>query len=209
MFVQLATVVFASLIHPSLGHPSLSPMHGSNLIVNGDFSAGNTGFTSQYTFASPITAEGQYTIGTDPCMDAPPNYVWACFGDHTTGSGNMFMADGYPSTPGVIVWSETITVNPMTTYKFGFWGAGVDTQGNSSPAVLQILFNNVASRRLATIPTVWTTWVHYHASWKSHSATQVTISLVDTNTAGPYNDFALDDLSFKAAPAGMQSRLDD
>jgi hypothetical protein len=200
MIVSLAAIFAASLLHVGPPpHPPQLPMHKTNLIVNGDFSAGNSGFTSGYAFATPISAEGQYTIGTDPCNDAPPQYVWACFGDHTTGAGNMLEADGFPNTPNVAVWSETIPVTPQTTYKFTFWGAGVDTQGNSSPAVLQISFNGVAAKHLATLPAVWTSWVRYHATWKSRGATEVTISLVDTNVGGPFNDFALDDLSFMPA----------
>jgi len=34
--------------------------------------------------------------------------------------------------------------------------------------------------------------------WKSGTATTATITLVDTNTSGPYNDFAIDDLAFRA-----------
>src|SRR5207253_1567767 len=39
---------------------------GNNLIVNGDFSGGNTGFTSQYIYANPNITEGQYFVGTSP-----------------------------------------------------------------------------------------------------------------------------------------------
>lgn len=38
---------------------------GNNIIVNSDFSAGNTAFTSAYSFASPNTTEGQYFVGAN------------------------------------------------------------------------------------------------------------------------------------------------
>jgi hypothetical protein len=34
--------------------------------------------------------------------------------------------------------------------------------------------------------------------WKSGTATTATLSLTDTNLSGPYNDFALDSISFVA-----------
>ena len=64
-----------------------------NLVINGNFEAGNTGFTSAYTYAgvagtpSPISGnantlwdEGTYSVGTDPNS---LHASWASFGDHT------------------------------------------------------------------------------------------------------------------------------
>ena len=59
---------------------------GSNLLFNGDFELGNTGFGSDYTYLSTqsFLDNGHYAIGTNPSL-----YHWAAasFGDHTTGSG--------------------------------------------------------------------------------------------------------------------------
>ena len=63
-----------------------------NLIVNGDFSAGNTGFQSQYTYnATSVVNETVYTVGPNPADFSP--YV-ASFGDHTSGSGLMMIVNG-------------------------------------------------------------------------------------------------------------------
>ena len=40
---------------------------GNNLVVNGDFEAGNTGFTSEHNYQTPPrTSQSQYYIGTNP-----------------------------------------------------------------------------------------------------------------------------------------------
>ena len=66
---------------------------GTNLIPNGNFNLGNTGFTSQYFYTSNNTTEGEYYVGTNPSAWYFAHY--AC-GDHTTGNGNMLLVNGSP-----------------------------------------------------------------------------------------------------------------
>ena len=56
-----------------------------NLVTNGNFEAGNSGFTSDYAY-SPASNndEGQYTVRSNPF---PWNGLFISGGDHTTGSG--------------------------------------------------------------------------------------------------------------------------
>ena len=64
---------------------------GVNLLTNGDFSAGNTGFTSQYTYSpGNLLHEGTYTVDNNPHNDS---IYGASFGDHTTGKGLMLIAN--------------------------------------------------------------------------------------------------------------------
>jgi len=97
----------------------------TNLVINGDFSSGNTGFSSSYTYAPSTTylPEGDYAITTDPHLvhSGAPS-----FGDHTSGIGNMMVING-ASTP-VDVWCQSIPVTPNTYYAFSAWFA------NWSPA---------------------------------------------------------------------------
>jgi len=62
-----------------------------NLLVNGDFSLGNTGFTSDYVFTSDTQPSGTYCIDTDPHNCDPAG---ASYGDHTSGTGLMLNANG-------------------------------------------------------------------------------------------------------------------
>lgn len=167
-----------------------------NLIVNGDFENGNTGFSSQYTYdpSPPIGGSDYYAIGNNPYPWNGWN-MWASFGDHTSGTGLMLIADGH-RTPNMFVWQQTVNVASFTPYAFSFWGA---SSYSTSPAVLRVYINNVQLGELA-LPFQTGQWVQFSTVWDSGSATQATIKLVDANTAGAGNDFVLDDISMQAVP---------
>ena len=61
-----------------------------NLVANGDFSLGNTGFTSQYVYTTNLFPEDTYVVGDNPNHFHPQG---ANFGDHTTGTGLMLIAN--------------------------------------------------------------------------------------------------------------------
>jgi hypothetical protein len=74
-----------------------------DLIVNGNFEAGNTGFSNDYNY-SPTDMQSARTY----CVVANPASVhgsWASFGDHTTSSGLMLVANG-DVTPANVVSLE-------------------------------------------------------------------------------------------------------
>lgn len=88
-----------------------------NLITNGNFEAGDSGFTSGYT---PVTAIYQnslqpplvYAIGTNPNSY---HSAWATFGDHTSGTGKMMIVNGTTVTPPAVVWGQDVTGLPQNT----------------------------------------------------------------------------------------------
>ena len=169
-------------------------------LINGDFSAGNTGFTSAYFYDGPSAVEpGHYGINTNAASFNPGN---ASFGDHTTGTGKMMLVDGALKT-NTIVWTETVPVAPNTMYEFTGWAASSD---GTSPAVLRFLINSnqVVSDFALTIAAG--EWRQFAALWDSGSNTSATIGIIDTVTNYVGNDFALDDLAFgvytNAAVAG-------
>ncbi|MGV6859774.1 MAG: hypothetical protein ACWA5X_12490, partial [bacterium] len=92
----------------------------ANLITNGDFEAGNTNFTSDYTYnPTTIFDAGSYSVPTDPhnVHGAATSY-----GDHTTGSGNMLAANG-SLTAHAKVWGQSVAVTPNTDYLFSIFSA--------------------------------------------------------------------------------------
>jgi autotransporter-associated beta strand protein len=162
-----------------------------NLVVNGDFEAGNTGFASQYTYSpGNLLPEGDYDVVTNPSQDS----IYATsFGDHTTGHGRMLMLNG-ATAPNMPVWTETITVVPGKDYVFSLWDA---SWYPLSPANLAIEFNTVNGGTVTatTAPLAAGVWQQFTTTWNSGSATSVTISINDTNLAASGNDFALDDIA--------------
>lgn len=179
-----------------------------NLIVNGDFSQGNTGFVSGYTNSTDLGPEGTFTVGTNPA-----NYHAAgvaSFGDHTTGTGLMLIANG-AVTPNVTVWQETVSVQPGTSYHFTGWArewGGTST--DPSPAVLHVEINAQAAGADYHVPATVLQWSQFSFTWNSGAATTATIRIVDLNTVANGNDFVLDDLSFApAAPAAGPASASD
>lgn len=162
---------------------------GNNLITNGDFSAGNTAFTSQYIYAANNTTEGQYYVGASP--QAWNASLSPCT-DHTTGNGNMMLVNGSPAAD-VNVWTQTITVTPNTNYAFSTW---IQALFPPNPAILQFSINgkDIGNLITASLPTC--TWSQFYTTWNSGNQTTATIAIVNKNTQIQGNDFALDDISF-------------
>ncbi len=161
-----------------------------NIVVNGDFSGGNTGFTTGYNLAvsNNCWPETTYNVVVNPqnCHS-----LWSSFGDHTTGTGNMMVVNGATSA-NVSVWSETVTVAANTAYDFSAWVASVYP---SSPAVLDFSINGVQVGSDFTASTTPGLWQEFTTPWNSGVNTTAVLNIVDRNTAASGNDFALDDIS--------------
>ena len=198
----------AYLDNPASANPVASPpvttkyyftakTTGANLIVNGDFESGNTGFTSAYTYMVSGLPEGVYFVGTNPNVWNPGAPV-GC-GDHTTGSGNMMLING-ATVAGVNVWSsETVPVAPNTNYAFSIW---IQSVSPLAPAILQFSINGTVLGNTVNASATTCSWQQFYTTWNSGSNTTAAISLVNNNTALSGNDFALDDISL--APVSVQ-----
>jgi hypothetical protein len=160
------------------------------LIRNGDFSSGNTGFTSQYFYCntkSCLYPTGGYAIGSNPDFFNPA-FVGR---DHTTGAGNFMIINGAESR--YRAWKETVQVNPNTDYKFSVW---ISSMVTSFRAKLNFFINGVSIGQ-KNAPSFQNQWERFSVIWNSGSFTSATIIIVDLNTTAAENDFGLDDISFK------------
>lgn len=171
------------------------PLGAQNLIVNGNFEAGNVGFSSDYTYddTPPMSGYGYYAIDTDP---KTWNSFWSSFGDHTSGNGKMFIADGADQADKT-VWQQTITVTSGTPYIFSYWAASTYS---TYPAKLRAYINDVQVGSDLQLPSTTGQWVQFSVVWNSGFATSATIRLVDVVTQRIGNDFVLDDISLQAVP---------
>jgi hypothetical protein len=167
------------------------PAQNPNLIGNGDFEAGDVGFTSDYQSAAMDGGPGFYSVVTDPRNF---NIDATSYGDHTSGSGFMLAVDG-AMMPDQVVWSETVSVTPNTRYTFAIW---VSSWYPLSPAELDFRFND-QSIGTFTAPQHAGVWREFETAWTSGSDPSVMIRIIDNNTQFSGNDFALDDISLLAA----------
>jgi hypothetical protein len=181
---------------------------GTNIVVNGNFSAANPntaanrGFTSSYTYiknnSSPcgscccgiLSIEGTYTITTNP-RNVHTNFTSMV--DHTNGSGNMLVVNG-ASVANTTVWTQNITVTANTDYVFSTWVASVNPQ---NPAQLQFSINGSPLGSTINASAVDGVWQYYTTTWNSGSNNGTfPIALVNQNIATNGNDFAVDDIVF-------------
>ena len=175
------------------------------LLTNGDFESGTTGFYTEYTDQTGIPLslypEGYYAVDKDAHF-----YHNNFYGkDHTTGNGNFMIINGHPGS-GKVIWRETINnIQPNTNYYFSAWGMNLNP---GSPAQLQFRVNGVNTGTIADLsnadkPTSQgqvntNNWIQFYSNpfWNSGSATQAVLEIVDLNTIRNGNDFGLDDISF-------------
>ena len=165
-----------------------------NLVVNGEFSAGNTGFATDYLYVPRIYSETQYTITPASQINSSqayyPNAWTAVSTDPLGGDGNVLLVNGAPA-PNQLVWGEQVTVTPNTDYAFSFYAVDVNNHIESD-AVLQASINGIVGVQLNTN---YETWQQASFIWNSGSNTTASISLIDVNTSAGANDFALDNIS--------------
>jgi hypothetical protein len=194
----------AQVSNPAIANPTTtipgwytvtaSTVIGPELVVNGDFSAGATGFISGQTLSmwySPCNywvGPGWFSNTLDPTTP-----------DHTTTADNMYMAiDG--CSPATLVWEQTMSVASMTNYTFSFWATRADqVQPNFEIHFIGDVTGDVIVSTQAGIPYVgqWE-WDKYPVScWNSEDNSTVTIQVINLETNSYGNDFAMDDFSFR------------
>lgn len=170
------------------------PLAGSaNLIVNGDFELGNSGFTSDYTFRAlplDIVPPAVYTLTTDPDLNHPGA---ASYGDHTSGSGLMMAVNG-STAAGDVVWEQTVAVTAGSIYDFA---AYISSWISGAPADLRFVVNGDVIGSLVA-PLATGVWDLAFATWDAGAATSAHIQITNAQLAFGGNDFALDDIFFGA-----------
>ncbi len=166
-----------------------SQVLGTNLVNNGNFSAGNFGFTSIYIAAFPNTLEGEYWVDSNP--NAWNGGLSNCT-DHTSGIGKMLMVNGKQPN-NAIVWSQTISITPNKNYAFSLW---LQSLHPINPANLSFSINGKILGNSIVAGTTPCNWKQFFVTWNSGTATAANISIVNKNTVAGGNDFALDDISF-------------
>jgi hypothetical protein len=187
-------------------------------VYNGDFSLGDTGFTSGYY---DVTGTGQASGPGDGSVSNPYNAwnestyavgansdlyhdLWANVpapggsGIYLIVNGNSL--DGDPAVTGSLpltVWEQTVTVTPDTLYEFSALAANIY---GANPATLDFYANSVLLGPAFTVGAAGTTgdWNPFSAIWYSGSSTSVVLKIVDTNFIASGNDFGVDDIALTA-----------
>lgn len=159
-------------------------------LINGDFSLGNTGFSSDYVHDPTPEAEQEYAIAYRPLQ---VHGGWGNFGDHTTGTGLMLIANG-ATQANKVVWSARLPTATDTAYHLSAWAA----TAYLPEATLRFTVNGSQVGDLLGLASVGE-WRHFEAVWHSGANTIAEIAMYDVQQQWYGNDFVLDDLSFESA----------
>ncbi len=157
---------------------------GANLVTNGDFEQGNTGFSTSYIFANTGNYK-HYFIGQDN------HQMWSwdegvSISDHTSASGNWMMVDAYS---GYTVWEQTVNVQPNTDYIFSAWFV------TDNIANVRFEINGVSGELFST-PEERGIWRRHHLLWNSGDNASAQLKIVSGSATSGGNDFGVDDISF-------------
>lgn len=166
--------------------------HTQNLILNGDFEAGNASFSNDYLYSpGDMHPQGRYCVVSDPHS---VHGAWALFGDHTTGTGLMLVANG-DSNPTNVVWRQTVAVTTNTAYLFSAWAA---SSHPDNPGQFFFFVNGAQQGSPVQIPSTTGLWQNYSVIWSSEASLTALLEIRMVTTQFSGNDFVLDDLSFRS-----------
>jgi hypothetical protein len=168
--------------------------YAQNLLTNGNFEQGNTGFTSDYTYEDPNgtihTFPSEYSVMSNPATAFTNGYL--SYGDHTTGSGLMFFGDG--GLPTQNAWAEN--VNLMSgMYTFAAWIADPDPSiANAENLQLYVNGQPTGTNFTSTEVGQWQEWT-FNLNISSPGNDLISIRDINPNYPDGNDDFTMDDLS--------------
>jgi hypothetical protein len=177
------------------------PCGHAAVVVNGDFESGNTGFISDYTYVTvPTCDEAEYSV-VHSAVDVHASWVDA--GDHTTGNGLYFVANGSSDT-GDVVWQ---TANPIsvtqagTPYRFEAWITSVYAVENNGPILRFQVGNGTQWFNMGTSQTFPNGYTpgQWRLSYYDGTFDQVGtyyLRLMNDQNAMAGNDLGIDDIYF-------------
>lgn len=164
------------------------------MVVNGDFSAGNVSFFTDYRYSPgnmrPATC---YTITKNAKQEY---FKFDSCKDHTSGDGYYLMVNGSDSA-NRIVWAQTINnIEKFQTYEFSVWLMSIDTL---NPGIIHFYINGVEFKNSPVfLKPDKCQWFEYKHLWYSAGSDTARITLVDSYQRYYGNDFGVDDISFKS-----------
>ena len=183
-----------------------------NLILNGNFSAGNTNFTSSYPYnvlnSGPELVEGAYSVVTKA---SDVHFAWGNYFDRTSGnsSGKYFVANASADTTKTVWQSNLLNVSQANTpYRFEAYLMSIYPSENNYPSLSFEIGNGTSWTTMGTTTTLNFTsrgnWIFTYVDGVFGGAGDFYVRLKNSNSATGGNDLGLDDIYFglrTAAPS--------
>ncbi len=174
---------------------------GTNLIVNGTFEAGNTGFTSAYTYQAP---GGLYSVGTGKysvlnaaeALAVSPTWIAPC---PDYGRQLIVNAATETATSSKTAWTQTLNLR-AGTYRFcGDFRNLAQCAFNATPKLKLSISDFGSQRENGTsfeLPGAVCNWTNFGTTFTISSDRAVTISIsLSEAMNGDGNDITMDNFS--------------
>ncbi len=189
---------------------------GENLIANGSFDDGNSGFSNEFLFHSITSLSsigpGQYGVlngsqagiisptwdieAASPCIEASGNFLIV---NGENGGGNFPPDLSNTIPPTKIIWEQTIDIEDWKGYKFCMKVKNLDQCGfNVTPKIevqFSMLFGDITE--VISVSSNECEWQEISKSldlWGYGNSLTIKI-ILDQNEFGDGNDIAIDDIS--------------
>ncbi|MBL8002532.1 MAG: gliding motility-associated C-terminal domain-containing protein [Flavobacteriales bacterium] len=176
---QNITVGTAGSYWCEVGYPS------GQLVTNGNFDAGNTGFTTQFNYNNNLQVDGSYFIGFNAGTYHPFFVGW--------GAGLFLMVNGGVAQSGWDIWCQTVPVCPGQTYTLGFDLASLVSQ---NPPRVRWRINGVLTGPTFIPPAGPNVWINCLTNWTAPpGVTSANICLELTSSFAVGNDLGIDNIS--------------
>ena len=159
-----------------------------NLATNGNFSAGNTGFSTQFAYNTTLNADGTYYVATNAATHHP-QFIG-------TGNGQFLMVNAGWQQPGWNFWCQTVPVCPGQTYTLSYRGVSLASQ---NPPLLTMFVNNEWTYQEHQLGVGQNQWQTYTATWTAPAGvTSAEFCLRISSGWGVGNDFGIDDITISS-----------
>ena len=209
--ITLASRIARTVVVAGLCVFAAAPARATNLVVNGSFESGNTGFSSDYTYlptpSQTLMDAGEY--GVIQSLDQA-HAIWAQFGSLSAQSGtNYFVANGSPDDT-LSPWMQTVSVGggDITTssgtapvyYRFQAYIASVYPGGAQPQLAFEMSLNNSGQWQELTTSVApeeaYNWYLTYSDGYFASLPSALSFRLRNTVTDELGNDLAVDSIYF-------------
>ncbi len=157
------------------------------LVQNGNFNGGNTGFGTQFSYSPQLQNDGNYFIGTNAAA-FHPQFVG-------TGNGNFLMVNSGWWHGGFEAWCQSFPVCPGQWYQLTFRGVSLADTG--FPTLQWFVNDQPTSVDHQVGPQ--NNWQYFTTWWEAPAGvTWADFCIRVTSGNGVGNDFGLDDISISS-----------
>jgi hypothetical protein len=165
-----------------------------NLVKNGNFESGATGFKSDFIYSDTSFNPGYYII-----TENINQYIGSDFLNPVPNTGKYF-AINVNNSGKQRLWYDSITVKPNTTYSFSCNLANINAD-LAAPGVMSLQVNGKKIHPSQTLSNGSVAWTPFSIKYKSGpDETRIEISIVDLIWTLQGNDVALDNIVFQEIP---------